>query len=194
MHLLVRENRTLDEQDSAEDLGLPGADMVVLSFTESDLLGLRHAEQQIRAEQGQASLPGVQVTNLARLRHPMSIDLYVETTLQGARCVVVRLLGGLDYWRYGVEELAAWACEHAVPVVFLPGHVAGCAGGADQPDNTQGEDTRLADLSYGVQAEQWQRLNGFFAQGGERNMRAALHLMATLAGGCLLYTSPSPRD
>lgn len=93
MHLLVRENRTLDEQDSAEDLGLPGADIVVLSFTESDLLGLRHAEQQMRAE-GVLNLPSVQVTGLARLRHPMSIDLYVESTLQEARCVVVRLLGG----------------------------------------------------------------------------------------------------
>lgn len=130
MHLLVRENRTLDEQDTAEDLGLPGADIVVLSFTESDLLGLRHAAQQMRA-QVQARLPSVQVTSLARLRHPMSIDLYVESTLQGARCVVVRLLGGLDYWRYGVEELAAWAREQAVPVVFLPGHT-GC-GGAGQP-------------------------------------------------------------
>lgn len=119
MHLLVRESRTLDEQDTAEDLGLPGADIVVLSFTESDLLGLRHAEQQLRA-QGHACLPSVQVTSLARLRHPMSIDLYVESTLAAARCVVVRLLGGVDYWRYGAEELALWAREQSVPVVFLP--------------------------------------------------------------------------
>ena len=33
MHLLVRENRTLDEQEVAEDLNLPSADLVVLSFT-----------------------------------------------------------------------------------------------------------------------------------------------------------------
>lgn len=179
MHLLVRENRTLDEQDTAEDLGLPGADIVVLSFTESDLLGLRHAAQQMRA-QVHARLPSVQVTSLARLRHPMSIDLYVESTLQGARCVVVRLLGGLDYWRYGVEELAAWAREQAVPVVFLPGHTGG--GGAGQPAGGTVEDTRLAELSYGVQATQWQRLNGFFAQGGPDNMAAALRLMSALAG------------
>ncbi|MFT8468944.1 MAG: hypothetical protein ABF705_09855, partial [Acetobacter syzygii] len=126
MHLLVRESRTLDEQDMAEDLALPGAEIVVLSFTESDLLGLRHAEQQMRAQAG-GTVPSVQVTSLARLRHPMSIDLYVETTLQKARCVVVRLLGGVDYWRYGAEELAAWARAQCVPVVFLPGHTA-CRG------------------------------------------------------------------
>ncbi|MDE7547688.1 cobaltochelatase subunit CobN [Acetobacter fabarum] len=179
MHLLVRENRTLDEQDTAEDLGLPGADIVVLSFTDSDLLGLRHAAQQMRA-QAHARLPSVQVTSLARLRHPMSIDLYVESTLQGARCVVVRLLGGLDYWRYGVEELAVWAREQAVPVVFLPGH-AGC-GVVDQPVGGLVDDARLAELSYGVQATQRQRLNGFFAQGGPANMAAALRLMSALAG------------
>ncbi|CEF54813.1 cobaltochelatase subunit CobN [Acetobacter ghanensis] len=177
MHLLVRENRTLDEQDSAEDLGLPGADIVVLSFTESDLLGLRHAEQQMRAE-GVLNLPSVQVTGLARLRHPMSIDLYVESTLQEARCVVVRLLGGLDYWRYGAEEVAAWARAQNVPVVFLPGH----SGGTGQPVGGAADDDRLAALSHGVSAEQRQRLNGFFAQGGPSNMRAALRLMAVLAG------------
>ncbi|MFT8551361.1 MAG: cobaltochelatase subunit CobN [Acetobacter okinawensis] len=178
MHLLVRESRTLDEQDTAEDLGLPGADIVVLSFTESDLLGLRHAEQQLRA-QGHACLPSVQVTSLARLCHPMSIDLYVESTLAAARCVVVRLLGGVDYWRYGAEELALWAREQSVPVVFLPGHTGG-VGSTAQPLTE--DDTRLADLSYGVQAEQRQRLGGFFAQGGPQNMQAALRLMAVLAG------------
>ncbi|MFT8417962.1 MAG: cobaltochelatase subunit CobN [Acetobacter sp.] len=181
MHLLVRENRTLDEQDSPEDLGLPGADIVVLSFTQSDLLGLRHAERQMRG-QDHASLPSVQVTNLALLRHPMSIDLYVDTSLQGARCVVVRLLGGLDYWRYGAEELAAWARAQAVPVVFLPGHT-GCSGAEVPPQSGQAaDDTRLAELSYGVQEAQRLRLNGFFAQGGPRNMAAALRLMAALAG------------
>ena len=179
MHLLVRENRTLDEQDMPEDLGLPGADIVVLSFTESDLLGLRHAERQMRG-QALVPLPSVQVTNLARLRHPMSIDLYVESTLQGAKCVVVRLLGGVDYWRYGAEELAAWAREHNVPVAFVPGH-AGCGGG-EASMVAAAEDTRLAELSYGVPEAQRQRLNGFFAQGGPDNMAAALQLMASLAG------------
>ncbi|MFT8782075.1 cobaltochelatase subunit CobN [Acetobacter syzygii] len=179
MHLLVRESRTLDEQDMAEDLALPGAEIVVLSFTESDLLGLRHAEQQMRAQAG-GTVPSVQVTSLARLRHPMSIDLYVETTLQKARCVVVRLLGGVDYWRYGAEELAAWARAQSVPVVFLPGHT-GC-GGTGQAEGAQIDDARLAELSCGVRADQRQRLSGFFAQGGPGNMQAALRLMASLAG------------
>ena len=44
--------------------------------------------------------------SLADLRHPYSVDLYVEKVFAHARFVLVRLLGGLDYWRYGVDELS----------------------------------------------------------------------------------------
>lgn len=183
MHLLVRENRTLDEQEVAEDLNLPSADLVVLSFTESDLLALRHAEALLRAQtEGGVLLPTLQVTSLARLRHPMSIDLYIETTLQKARCVVVRLLGGLDYWRYGAEELAAWSRETGVPLVLLPGDtLQSHSSDVQQQAAHTGDDVRLAELST-VSAEHYARLNGFFQQGGPDNICAALALMSALAG------------
>ncbi|MCP1270950.1 cobaltochelatase subunit CobN [Acetobacter cerevisiae] len=178
MHLLVRENRTLDEQDEAEDLGLPPADLVVLSFTESDLLGLLHAQERLKAEhEAEGAPPSLQVTSLARLRHPMSVDLYLETTLAQARCVVVRLLGGLDYWRYGAEELAAWCREHKVPLALLPGEAMRQGTNASVPMQ---DDTRLADLST-VPEEIRNRLNGFFQHGGTCNMVNALRLMASLA-------------
>ena len=43
----------------------------------------------------------------------MSVDLYLERVVAGARLVVVRLLGGRAYWAYGVDRLAAF-CRHAV--------------------------------------------------------------------------------
>ncbi|WP_082786033.1 cobaltochelatase subunit CobN, partial [Acetobacter orleanensis] len=193
MHLLVRENRTLDEQDVAEDLDLPPAELVVLSFTESDLLGLLHAQEGLKAEQetaGAGAPPSLQVTSLARLRHPMSVDLYLETTLAQARCVVVRLLGGLDYWRYGAEELAAWCRAHQVPLALLPGEAMrqGTDAPAQHPtaqtsSTLMPDDSRLAELST-VPAEIRQRLNGFFQYGGPRNMAHALRLMANIAGRC----------
>ncbi|MFT9207996.1 cobaltochelatase subunit CobN [Acetobacter orientalis] len=178
MHLLVRENRTLDEQDQAEDLGLPPADLVVLSFTESDLLGLSHAYNQRVAANPLAQTPSLQLTHLARLRHPMSIDLYIDTTLQQARCVVVRLLGGLDYWRYGAEELAGWCRANKVPLALLPGE---CAQTLKTSPTQQADDPRLAELSS-VEPEKRKRLIEFFRQGGPRNMACALHLMGTMAG------------
>ncbi|MFT9332770.1 MAG: cobaltochelatase subunit CobN, partial [Acetobacter persici] len=171
MHLLVRDSRTLDEQDVAEDLGLPPAELVVLSFTESDLLGLLHAQARLKVgPRGEGeTLPFLQVTSLARLRHPMSVDLYLETTLAQARCVVVRLLGGLDYWRYGAEELAAWCRAHHIPLALLPGE-ARPQPGAGAPLS---DDSRLAELST-VSGEIRRRLNGFFQYGGAHNMDHAL--------------------
>ena len=49
------------------------------------------------------------LAKLTALRHPYSVDLYMAKILSKARFVLVRLLGGMDYWRYGVDELAALA-------------------------------------------------------------------------------------
>ncbi len=37
------------------------------------------------------------------------------------RSIVVRLLGGLDWWRYGVEALSAMARENGIALAVLPG-------------------------------------------------------------------------
>ena len=97
MHLLVREVRSLDEDAVAEEPGQTPAPLVVLSFSDADLAGLAGAWSP--------ALPPLRLASLGRLRHPMSVDLYVERVLAEARCVVVRLLGGVDYWRYGVDEV-----------------------------------------------------------------------------------------
>src|SRR4029078_3842738 len=100
MHLLVRETRGLDEAEEAVDLGQSRADLVFLSFSDSDLGAFAASS----AAQGGAG-PSLRLGNLARLRHPMSVDLYVEQVIAGARCIAIRLLGGLDYWRYGALGL-----------------------------------------------------------------------------------------
>jgi cobaltochelatase CobN len=162
MHLLVRETRGLDEAEAAVDLGQSRADLVFLSFSDSDL-GAVAASWSADS----AKLPSLRLANLARLRHPMSVDLYVEQVIAQARCVVVRLLGGLDYWRYGAEEVAHAARAHGIPLALLPG---------DRRD-----DARLAELST-VDDTTLARLDGFFAAGGPENIRRALELMAYLAG------------
>jgi len=162
MHLLVRETRGLDEAEAAVDLGQSRADLVFLSFSDSDLGALAAAW----SAQGNAA-PSLRLANLSRLRHPMSVDLYVEQVISGARCVVIRLLGGIDYWRYGAEEIAHAARAHNVPLALLPGD-----GRAD---------ARLAELST-VEEATLVRLDAFFAAGGPENMRRGLDLMAHLAG------------
>ncbi|MFT9453783.1 cobaltochelatase subunit CobN [Komagataeibacter saccharivorans] len=162
MHLLAREVRTLDDGDQAEDLGHAPADIVFLSFSDSDLLCLNAAHAA--ADAPAASLRTV---TLSRLLHPMSIDLYVADTIMDSRCVVVRLLGGLDYWRYGAEELARACGQADIPLAFLSGD------GRDDP--------RLAQLSTVGDATR-ARLDALMRTGGSANIATALRVMAHLAG------------
>jgi cobaltochelatase CobN len=156
MHLLVRETRSLDETAPAVDLAHGQADLVVLSFSDADLGALASVDS-----------PSLRLAPLGKLRHPMSVDLYLEQTVAHARCVVLRLLGGLDYWRYGTEELVALCQQRAIPLAVLPGD-----GRADPA---------LAALST-VSAEVHARLDGYFRHSGVANMRRAVGLMTHLAG------------
>ncbi|MBL8570561.1 MAG: cobaltochelatase subunit CobN [Phreatobacter sp.] len=113
MHLLPATTVTLDEADAAVDLALPPGDVVVLSFSDSELSALAAVARGCGLE--------VRLASLRRLRHPLSVDLLIEKTVARSRFVVVRCLGGLDYWRYGIEQLSA-ACRAAgIPLAVLPG-------------------------------------------------------------------------
>ncbi|KAB8124122.1 cobaltochelatase subunit CobN [Komagataeibacter medellinensis] len=173
MHLLAREIRTLDDGDQAQDLGHAPADIVFLSFSDSDLLCLDAAHT---AEDAPAA--SLRSANLSCLLHPMSIDLYVADTIMESRCVVVRLLGGLEYWRYGAEELAR-ACQQArIPLAFVAGD------GRDDPRLA-----RLSTVTEPIRA----RLDALLRAGGTTNTATALRLMAHLAGcGPDENTPPEP--
>ncbi|XAO70786.1 MAG: hypothetical protein AAYR33_06955 [Acetobacteraceae bacterium] len=148
MYLLLREQHNIEAQDVAEDLDHPAAPLLLMSFTDSDLLGLSAA-----AAAQSADAEGVlQLVNLQQLRHPMSVDLYLEKTAAGARVIVMRLLGGLEYWRYGVEELVALCRARKIALALLPG--------ACQSTNALREKST-------VSPEIWSRLNGFFQEGVE---------------------------
>jgi cobaltochelatase CobN len=158
MHLLVRETKSLDEAAPAVDLGQAAADIVMLSFSDADLGALAAAPRTGAT---------VALASLAQLRHPLSVDLYLERSIAPARCVIIRLLGGLDYWRYGAEEVAALCRSQGIPLALLPGD------GLDDP--------ALAGLST-VSARDYARLDKCFRHGGPANMARALALAAHLAG------------
>ena len=56
-----------------------------------------------------------------RLAHPLSVDLYLEKTLRRAKLVVVRMMGGVGYWPYGLERLRALARGGGPRLVVVPG-------------------------------------------------------------------------
>ena len=119
MHLLTTSSTSLDDIVEAVDLGQPPGDIAVLSFADSDLAGLATAWAIERD-----TLPSVRLAHLRELRHPMSVDVWIDRVGAHAKIIVVRLLGGLDWWRYGVERLAALAREQPIALAVLPGEVA----------------------------------------------------------------------
>ncbi len=173
MHLLVQETRLLDEEDAAVDLGQSPADLVLLSFSDSDLGSAATAWQAMGLQR-----PSLRLANLARLRHPMSVDLYADRVVAHTRCVVVRLLGGIDYWRYGAEELGALCRQRGVALAMVSG------------DETH--DERLAALST-VATDELVSLGLYLAHGGPDNVAQALRLAARLGGlGDGPHHAPAP--
>ena len=170
MHLLFREAHSLDEIDAAVDLGQSPADMVVLSFADTDL-----AAAAVAAGEAGEALPSLRLANIGRLRHPLSVDVYVEQVIANARIVAARLLGGLEYWRYGVEEIARTCAGSGVMLALMPGD--------GRPD------ARLVELST-LAPRDLERLDRCFAEGGPHNVGLALAHMAHLAG---LRPAPSAR-
>ncbi|MEP5245440.1 MAG: cobaltochelatase subunit CobN, partial [Alphaproteobacteria bacterium] len=117
MHVVFRESHGLEETETPTDLGQTPADLVVLSFSDSDLGAF--AEGWRRGGGPAGGLPTVRLANLGALKHPLSVDTYVEQTLEGAKGILIRLIGGVPYWAYGLQQVRALADRKGVALAVL---------------------------------------------------------------------------
>ena len=162
MHLLTTSSTGLDEIVEAIDLGQPPGDIAVLSFADSDLAGLAAAWEAERQ-----NLPSVRLAHLRDLRHPMSVDLWIDRVGAHAKVILVRLLGGLDWWKYGIERLAALARERGIALAVLPG---------------EDRDDKRLEAASTLPPDELAALLRFFREGGRENLRALLRRLARHAG------------
>src|SRR5215471_1994025 len=170
MHLLQTTSATLDDIVEPRDLGQSPGDIVVLSFADSDLSELASA-YAVEKE----NLPSLRLAHLRDLRHPMSIDLWIDKVGRHAKVIVVRLLGGLDWWRYGVDALSAIARERNTALAVLPGE--------------DRDDKRLDEAST-FPPDELTALLSYFREGGRENLQALLHRLAGYAGCSLPAIGP----
>ncbi|WP_316190877.1 cobaltochelatase subunit CobN [Bradyrhizobium sp. SZCCHNS2096] len=170
MHLLATSGAALDDLEQAVDLAQSPAEVVVLSFSDSDLSALAEAWRGSPSE-----LPSLRLASLKRLKHPMSVDLYIDRVAVSARAVVVRCLGGLDYWRYGLERLADVCRSRGILLAVLPGD--------DRADE------RLDALST-LPLDVTSRLYGYLHEGGTANAREALRYLNSLLGREATFAEP----
>lgn len=162
MHILATSTATLDDLVEPVDVAMPPAETIVLSFSDSDLAALAQAAGTA------VDMPSLRLGALRDLRHPMSVDLWIDKTASRAKAIVVRLLGGYDFWRYGCDRLAALARDKAIALALLPGEC-------------RERDERLAGLST-VAGDDYDALLACFREGGPDNLKLALGRMARLAG------------
>ncbi|MDH3793434.1 MAG: cobaltochelatase subunit CobN, partial [Rhodospirillales bacterium] len=121
MHLLQAQAGAIADGSEAVDLGQTPGDIVVLSAADTELANLAAARGAFGED-----FPSLRLANLMQIGHNLSVDIYAESVAAEARLVVVRLLGGIGYWPYGVEQLRAVCAERGIPLALLPGD--------DQPD------------------------------------------------------------
>jgi cobaltochelatase CobN len=119
MHVVFRETHGMEETAVPQDLGQEPADLVVLSFSDSDLSAFAAAWRQMRDRH--AAFPELRLANLAALTHPLSVDTYVERTLSGAKAILIRLIGGASYWSYGLQQVELLARSRGIALAVLPG-------------------------------------------------------------------------
>jgi cobaltochelatase CobN len=167
MHVVFRESHGLEETAVPVDLAQDPAELVMLSFSDSDLAAFAAGWRR-----GRISLPSLRLANLASLKHPLSVDTYVERTLRAARGVLVRLIGGESYWAYGLAALHELAKQRGIALAVLP------ADGRDDP--------RLDELST-LPRSTLRQLKALCDTGGAVAAQAAIAQLALASG---LYAGP----
>lgn len=170
MHLLTTSSTSFDDMVEAVDLGQPAGDVTILSFADSDLAVLAAAWTMERA-----TLPTLSLVQMRDLKHPMSVDLWIDRAASKAKVIVIRLLGGLEWWRYGIDRLAALARERGIALAVLPGE--------------DRDDPRFAEIST-LPPSELAALLRYFREGGRDNLRALLRRLAGHAGVALAWEEP----
>ena len=166
MHIVYREKKSLEESETPIDLQQSPAEIIVLSFSDSDLNAFSEGWKRAYKQSG-GKFPGLRLANLQTLKHPLSVDTYIEKTLSKSKAIIIRLIGGVPYWEYGLNQIKEVSKKNNIVLAVLPAD-----GRADQ---------RLSDYSN-IPESTLKRLNSFCDTGGSIATHAALAQIALTAG------------
>jgi len=122
MHLLAAQPGGFVDDEGIIDLQQSPADLIILATADSVLAALAQAAESLPND-----FPSLRLANCLQLSKPAAFDLYQHKVLDQATIVVLSLLGGESYWRYGVQQLQAWAKADVSRVLI-------CVSGDNSPD------------------------------------------------------------
>ncbi|WP_299813600.1 cobaltochelatase subunit CobN [uncultured Roseibium sp.] len=160
MHILASQTRRIDDGGDAVDLGQSPADVLFLSAADTELGSFAAAHAGLNEDRA-----ALRLANLMALSHPYSVDLYAEQTVRGSKLVILRILGGVEYWRYGLERFEEEVRASGIDLIVIPGD--------DKWDeDLTGRSTRPA--------EEVHRFWRYCVEGGAENYANALRFAAFL--------------
>lgn len=171
MHVVFRESHGLEEAETPFDPGQDPADLVVLSLSDSDLGAFAAGWHR-----SSGKLPSLRLQNIVALKHPVSVDTYIDRTLSGAKAILIRLIGGEAYWPYGIASIQDLARRKGLALAILP------ADGRPDP---------ALDAASTLPVSTLRRLQDLCDAGGAVAAQAALAQLSLAAG---LYAGPVPGD
>ncbi|MBY5462444.1 cobaltochelatase subunit CobN [Rhizobium leguminosarum] len=162
MHLLLAQQGTISDGEEAIDLGQTPGDILFLSAADTELAAIAAAHRDRR------TAPSLRLASLMSLKHPMSVDTYVERTARHAKLIIVRALGGASYFHYALEALHAAAARAGALIAVLPGDARPDAG--------------LVPFSN-VDLNDLNALWAYLIEGGDANARAFLDYAGAMLSG-----------
>jgi cobaltochelatase CobN len=165
MHLLSAQAGAIQQEGEAIDLAQSPGDFVFASSADSELAMLAGAADR-------AGVGSLRLANTLRLSNNLSVDMWLEKTVNHAKLVVLRLIGGAAYFQYGVDELTALCANKRIPLVLLPGD-------ANPDPILQSRST--------IYPDDWTTLHRLFISGGPDNADAILAAFRELVAH---YPSP----
>jgi cobaltochelatase CobN len=134
------------------------APIVIITSADTDLQALAQVWAQMPD-----GFPEVRALNILAVQQQVVIDTYAEEVLVQAKVIVIRLLGGVGYWSYGLEVVRELAKSHGIALILIPGD--------DQPD--------LSLLSRStVPLDDVNQFWRYWIAGGTENLRQSLYFVA----------------
>ncbi len=159
MHLLSAQSAQIQTEDEAIDLEQEPGRIIFASFADNELANIASAVDR-------AKLNDFRLANISMLAHNLSIDLWLEKTVSHAKLIIIRLLGGVNYWQYGIDELCALAQKNNIKLALLPGD-------ANIDNDLLARST--------ISKKDWHILHSLFVAGGAQNMDLAIKVFDRLA-------------
>jgi cobaltochelatase CobN len=134
------------------------APIVIITSADTDLQALAQVWAQMPT-----GFPEVRALNILAVQQQVVIDTYAEEVLAQAKVIVIRLLGGVGYWSYGLEVVRELAESNGIALILIPGD--------DQPD--------LSLLSRStVPLDDVNQFWRYWIAGGTENLRQSLYFVA----------------